>query len=55
MRQRLTIRAYAYLGVLVVCLVAVVGPSTLAEDATADNGGGFVDIEGNVHEETSNI
>ena len=51
MRQRLTIRAYSYLGVLVVCLVAAVGPSTLAEDATADNGGGFVDIEGNVHEE----
>ena len=49
MRPQLTLQAFVYLGVLVVCLVA--GTSTLAQDATPDNGGGFVDIEGNVHEE----
>ena len=47
----LTLRAFVYTGVLVFSLVAVVGPSSMAQDEAPQVDGGFVDIEGNVHEE----
>ena len=45
-----TVRGWVFLGALAVALLAV-GPRALAQEAPPDNDGGFVDIEGNIHEE----
>ena len=47
----LTVGRYVFVGALAVALVAVIGPRATAQDVPADNGDGFVDIEGNIHEE----
>lgn len=44
-------RRYLILGALAVALVAVVGPRAFAQDAPSEDGSGFVDTEGNIHEE----
>ncbi len=51
MLSRLAARSFVCLGVLVVVLMTAVGSPTLAEDDPPDGGAGFVDIEGNSHEE----
>ena len=44
-------RRYLCVGVLVVVLVGTVAAPTVAQEAPSEDGGGFVDIEGNPHEE----
>ena len=45
------VRRFVCVGVLVVVLVGTVAAPTVAQEAPSEDGGGFVDIEGNPHEE----